>query len=522
MPRAENPLDLDGSPLTAFAAGLRALREHAGNPTYRELARRAHFSATTLSDAAGGRRLPSLAVTLAYVRACDGDDAEWERRWRATAAELTTPAPAGETAPYRGLDAYDREDAGFFFGRDRLLDTLTALLPSHRCVVVTGPSGSGKTSLLRAGLLPRLSGPVVFTTPATAGDLLAGPEAAVVVLDQFEELFALGRDDERARSVTALLAARGGPRVVLAVRADFEDRCAGLPGVSAALARARVVVGPMTADELRRAITTPAARARCMVETPLLTTAVALAHGRPGALPWLSHALLETWRRRSGSRLTLAGFQAAGELGGPLAGAAEAVFTGLGTAGQAVALDLFRRLADPEEGPTAVADGELDDTPLTADVVGRFVRARVLVRDAHRLRLAHEAVLDAWPRLDGRPGGAGWRTHRDLTRAAATWRLHHRDPSLLLRGAHLAAVRAWARHPRYLTTHERAYLDASTAAGTRPRPGWPGRHIAVLAAALLLSVPARVDSGVAGCGPPSATAVSSGPLSSGAPDNAER
>ncbi|UOX93119.1 XRE family transcriptional regulator [Amycolatopsis sp. FBCC-B4732] len=492
MPRAEKPLAPDGSALTEFAAGLRALRENAGNPSYRELARRAHFSATTLSDAAGGRRLPSLAVTLAYVRACDGDAGEWERRWRATAAELTTPAPAEATAPYRGLDAYDREDAGLFFGRDRLVDTLIAAVAAHRCVVVTGPSGAGKTSLLRAGLLPRLSGAVVFTT---AGDRL--PEGdALVVVDQCEELFAPGRDDDRARFAAALRT--GGPRVVLAVRADVADRCAELAGPRET--PARVEVGPMTADELRQAITAPAARARCLVETPLLTTAVALAHGRPGALPWLSHALLETWRRRSGTRLTLAGFQAAGEFGGPAAGAAEAVFDALGPPGRAVARDLFRRLADPGEGARAVSADELDDTPLAAGVVERFVRARVLVRDAHRLRPAHETLLGAWPRLAAwlEEDGAERRTHRELTQAAATWRRHDRDPSLLLRGAHLAAVRAWARHPRHLTVHERAYLDASTAAETRPRRrGWLA---ALLAALCVLSAAAGLG-GQPVCGP---------------------
>ena len=91
MPRAEQPLELDGSALSEFAAELRKLREKAGRPTYRELAARAHFSSTTLSDAAGGKRLPSLAVTLAYVRGCEGDVEEWEQRWHAVraAAEIS-------------------------------------------------------------------------------------------------------------------------------------------------------------------------------------------------------------------------------------------------------------------------------------------------------------------------------------------------------------------------------------------------------------------------------------------------
>ena len=43
VPRPERPLDPGDDPLTGFAADLRRLRESAGNPTYRELGRRAHF-----------------------------------------------------------------------------------------------------------------------------------------------------------------------------------------------------------------------------------------------------------------------------------------------------------------------------------------------------------------------------------------------------------------------------------------------------------------------------------------------
>lgn len=49
-----------------------------GNPPYRQLAQHSQCSVTTLSDAVGGKRLPSLDVTLAYVAACGGDRAQWE------------------------------------------------------------------------------------------------------------------------------------------------------------------------------------------------------------------------------------------------------------------------------------------------------------------------------------------------------------------------------------------------------------------------------------------------------------
>ena len=83
MGRREKPIDPAGGVLARFAAELRELRVRAGSPTYRELALRAFYSASTLSQAASGLVVPSRAVTLAFVSACGGDAAEWDRRWRA-------------------------------------------------------------------------------------------------------------------------------------------------------------------------------------------------------------------------------------------------------------------------------------------------------------------------------------------------------------------------------------------------------------------------------------------------------
>ncbi|MET9088265.1 NB-ARC domain-containing protein [Streptomyces sp. NPDC004237] len=95
MGRPEKPLAQDAGPATAFALELRRLRAAAGSPSYRELARRALFSASVLSDAAAGYRLPTLQVALAFAEACGGDRAAWERRWRAAAGSAgDEPAPA--------------------------------------------------------------------------------------------------------------------------------------------------------------------------------------------------------------------------------------------------------------------------------------------------------------------------------------------------------------------------------------------------------------------------------------------
>ncbi|MFC8846289.1 MULTISPECIES: helix-turn-helix domain-containing protein [unclassified Micromonospora] len=95
MARAERPLDTDADPVQAFAAELRGLREQAGRPTYQALARRAHRSSSSLSEAAGGRKLPTLDTTLAYVRALGGDEAAWASRWRQVAAAAPGSAATG-------------------------------------------------------------------------------------------------------------------------------------------------------------------------------------------------------------------------------------------------------------------------------------------------------------------------------------------------------------------------------------------------------------------------------------------
>lgn len=105
MARPERPLDPSAGLLAQFADGLRELRRRAGSPPYRVLAARAYYSATTLSAAAAGNRLPTLAVTLAYAGACDGDEREWALRWHETAAALNgaggtpQPRPAGPAGP---------------------------------------------------------------------------------------------------------------------------------------------------------------------------------------------------------------------------------------------------------------------------------------------------------------------------------------------------------------------------------------------------------------------------------------
>jgi hypothetical protein len=239
--RAERPLDDGDGPLIRFAADLRQLRAKVGCPAYRELSHRAHYSAAALSDAAGGRKLPSLALTLAYVAACDGDTESWTRRWHDVAAELTAePAPdAGrggptELAPYVGLAVFQREHADRFFGRERLVGALVDRVAHHRFVVVVGPSGSGKSSLLRAGLLHHadrmgLHGipgdPTVVMTPGPHPLDEFAAQLAMLVGTDAGLLHSSLRADPRSLHLAVLqaLVGRPGEVDVLVVVDQFEE-----------------------------------------------------------------------------------------------------------------------------------------------------------------------------------------------------------------------------------------------------------------------------------------------------------
>jgi WD40 repeat protein len=526
MGRVERPLGEGDPRLVEFAADLRRLRAEAGGPAYRELSRLAHYSATTLSDAAGGRRLPSLSVTLAYVTACGGDTATWERRWRELAVELADgagdPRDDGD-APYVGLPMFQPEDAERFFGRERLAADLVGLVARQRFVVVVGPSGSGKSSLLRAGLVHRARtsdryGPVLVMTPgphpleecaahmaaltgtvpsAVHTALRADPrclhrtvlqalaDAApgndlVVVVDQFEEVFTLCRDaGERAEFIAALQTAaeatNSRTRVVLGLRADFYAHCTHTPGLVEALREARVLVEPMSTEELRSVITQPALDVGCRVETALVSRLIADATGRPGVLPLVSHALLETWRRRRGTTLTLAGYDAAGGISQSVARTAETVHTALSRDEQQWARQVFLRLVAPGEGTEdtrrRIDRAELDLTePDRAAVLERLAQARLITLDRDTVEVTHEALIQYWPRLHGwlTEDREGMRVHRQLTEAASTWQALQRDPGALYRGSRLTQADQWAaRGTVTLSATEREFLLASRAAHAR-------------------------------------------------------
>jgi len=552
MPRPERPLDTGDDPLTLFAHELRQLRSDAGSPPYRQLSREAHYSPSTLADAAGGRTMPSLAVTLAFVRACGGDPEEWERRWRETSVQISPRgAAAGADSadtrpPYLGLSAFQTTDADRFYGRSSLVETLLARIGRHRLVAVLGASGSGKSSLLHAGLAGANSRPTVTFTPgvhpieecAIQLAALTGGSASVLrgefrddptalhlrvrhaltdrpaetelllVVDQFEELFTLCADDaERQAFIAALTHAAAAPRsrtrVVLGIRSDFFAHCARHPELQPALGEGQVLVGPMNADELREAITKPAAAASYTVDGALLARLVGEATNQPGMLPLVSHALLETWRRRQGMTLTVAGYEQAGGIQHALTRTAETVYTEFDETQQAMARQILLRLTalgdGTEDTKRRIVRAELDDTETAHAVLAALTAARLVTVDQDSVEVAHEALIRHWPRLREwlAVDREALRIHRQLAEDAAVWESLERDPDAVYRGTRLATARELV--DATLTSRERAFLDAGLAGETARQTATRRRTlllrvlVVVLAALLVISTVATVE-----------------------------
>ncbi|MFE9450148.1 hypothetical protein [Streptomyces sp. NPDC006739] len=499
MGRPETPLDPGAGPIARFADELRSLRRAAGSPTYRLMARRAHLSVTALSQAASGKRLPTLEVVRGYARACGADPQVWKRRWEEAAAEVAAADRGDDDAPYLGLARFGAGDRGLFFGRERLVEDLLALVREHRFAALLGASGSGKSSLLRAGLVPRLEQIVAergweavleVVTPgarpaATHLSLLTprqgGPERWVVV-DQFEEVFTQCRDRaDRWRFVDLLLAARdpgSGLRVVIAMRSDFHARCAEHRELLDELRHAGLAVRPMSRTEIREAIVKPAAAAGLRVERELTARITEEVVDQPGGLPMLSHTLLETWRRRRSGVLTVAAYEAAGGVDGAIAATAEDVYGRLSPEQARTARRVLLALITPGDGAPdtrrPVRRAELREwrDPEVPVVVELLAQARLLTVDVETVELAHEALITCWPRLQGwiEEGRERLRQHRRLTEAARVWQEHGRDPGVLYRGARLSLAEALfiegEDSGEDLTAGERSFLSASRVART--------------------------------------------------------
>ncbi|MFE2844903.1 hypothetical protein ACFXKS_15295 [Streptomyces scopuliridis] len=197
-----------------------------------------------------------------------------------------------------------------------------------------------------------------------------GPEdgrraPGILVIDQLEEIFTHCEDtEERELFIRAVAGEEGspgrasgtGPRIVLGLRADYFGHCSRDPRLSRVLRAGQFTVPTMSEDELRSAIERPAAYAGLRLEdglSDLLLRELHEARGGAGdaiALPFLAHALQETWAGRRGTLLTFGGYQATGGIGSSVARVAERIHGSLDAGGRRELRELCLRMVRLVDG----------------------------------------------------------------------------------------------------------------------------------------------------------------------------
>ncbi len=441
-------------------------------------------------------------------------------------------APAPGPPPFKGLQYFEETDADLFFGREALSAQLAARLRTETFLAVVGASGSGKSSLVRAGLIPAVrrdhphwqihlitpnAHPIkglaallislfesfsgkfesINATETLMDDLmrdarsldlaatkalnqLPHSERLLLIVDQFEELFTACKDEHEQRAfVDNLLYAsasetHGQVIVVIALRADFYAHCARFDNLREALAKRQEFIGAMNADDLRRAIEAPAQLAHWAFEPGLVDLFLRDVGNEPGAMPLLSHALLETWQRRRGHTLTLEGYHEAGGVHGAIAKTAETIFNQFKPEQQPIARYIFLRLTELGEGTQdtrrRVALNELmlhpEDAASIEAVLKTLADARLVTTGKDTAEVAHEALIREWPTLRRwlDEDREGLRLQRQLTEHAREWIALDRDPGALYRGTRLERAAEWAKdHAQDLNPFEREFFEASVA-----------------------------------------------------------
>ena len=450
------------------------------------------------------------------------------------------PPEPGEP-PFQGLQYFDEKDANRFFGRETLVAKIVGRLAASHFLTVIGASGSGKSSVVRAGVIPALrrgerlvdgslpptdSGQwdILILTPsahpldALAANLTRDSESVsaittlradleqdpnslgliarrvlaqnnkkhlLLVIDQFEEVFTQCRqDDERRAFIENLLhavdpASMQPITIVLTLRADFYTQLAFQDRLRELVSQNQEFIGAMSREELKRAILLPAALGNWKVQEGLVEVILDDLGTEPGALPLLSHALLETWKRRRGRVLTVSGYTAAGGVRGAIAQTAETVFRQrLSVEQQPIARMIFIKLAEMGEDSldtrrratfseliTRSTDTNTIDAVLSILTDARLVTTGTLEPgDTRVVEVAHEALIREWPTLRDwlNQNREGLILHRQLTEDTNDWIKLGRDSGSLYRGVRLKQTLEWVRtNTDLISLAEQEFLDAS-------------------------------------------------------------
>lgn len=490
-----------------FADGLTALKK-AASLTNRAAAKEARLNPGTVPGWFSGTSLPQRfdeLCALLRVFGVVGDDEL--QQWR-DALEKVRGNPPLPPSPFPGMVPFKEEQAADFCGRSALLGELSQAVDAEfagtgtgtKVVVVFGVSGAGKSSVLRAGLHVQRPHAALITPEdqpqarleKAIAELESAPQGEqLLIVDQCEELWTQQRsdDDEAGRrrrekfldELSRWLT--GGDRVaVIGLPSAYLGDAVGDPGFPGGERSRQVRVAPMNRAELTEAIRGPVAHSPgveiedALVETLLDELDADEKKSESGALPRLAYALAQTWEameRRNGSHvLTVADYQATGGIRRAVAIDADAIYDGFSASQQRAARRVMLS-AVIVTGDSQARDrvrrenlrwDDIDDDDVEM-VLEAYLDKRLLTEDSSGFQISHEALLKAWPRLQGwiDEDRESHRLNRQLGDEAAEWESHNRLDQYLLSQGRTQDYEAWlaGKPPVEIGQGQQQYLQAS-------------------------------------------------------------
>jgi WD40 repeat protein/energy-coupling factor transporter ATP-binding protein EcfA2 len=408
--------------------------------------------------------------------------------------------------PYRGLYAFEAEQADYFKGRDQAVRLLMSRLADSRFLAVIGYSGSGKSSLVKAGLLPQLKSDRIPSSSQweiisfTPGEHPLGKltdaltrqkedKPQLLFIDQFEEIFTLCQNEEERKSFIRLIVQEVNTterqtRIIITIRGDFLNRCADyleIANLINSVPPTSFIVTPMSPTELEAAIEQPANLHGVAFELGLVSQIATDVINRPGALPILQYALKELWRvcieepESPEPILTHRGYAEIDGVKGALDKRATIIYQSLSEVDQEFARRLFMelvQLSDTGEVTRRRADWEriaaIADSPQQLQRVVELLagsQQRLIITDENTIEVAHEALLTEWKLLNSwiEENKENIRLSRSVEEDCREWdeRFNQSDEALLA-GAKLAVISEWVNknQPR-LTPLEAEFFQQS-------------------------------------------------------------
>jgi len=372
------------------------------------------------------------------------------------------PAPPIR-APYKGMQPFRDDESEIFFGREKKITEYIERLSSFNFLAISGPSGVGKSSLVYAGIIPKIMAspdeweninifpgnyplyalaericrstgtdtekiaqrmmkdPTLF-----AGFLLdylemKGCKKLLLFIDQFEQLITLSDIAQTKPFLDNLLfALESKPSqltIIITLRTDFLGKFSSVKfeALRSLIQDHHCILGEMNEDELHSVILGPSRHKywQLKYDEGLVDLIVKDVNQAPIPLPFLSQALLETWKLRRNRQMTVYGYQNTGGVSKAISHAADIVYEKLPPMHQIVARRILLRCIQfgTDDTPNTHRRQSVvslmainEDSKIFYQTLQSLIDGRLLVpygdeQNLNSVDLVHDTLFTAWPKL---------------------------------------------------------------------------------------------------------------------------